>query len=85
MLELATFLALVSVVPPSWAASTIATFSDSNCKDSLKGFDGPNGYPNGTCTDLRVRSGNYGSFQIVSLDPGCTGRLPYCPAFLTSY
>ncbi|KAH6643603.1 hypothetical protein C7974DRAFT_1317 [Boeremia exigua] len=38
---------------------------------SFKSLTGPNGYPDGTCTDLR-RSGPYGSFQIVSLDPGCS-------------
>jgi len=53
------------------AASQIALFTDGNCQDSLRGLEGPNGYPNGTCTDLR-RSGPYGSFQVVGLDPGCT-------------
>jgi hypothetical protein len=54
------------------ATSQIALFSDSNCQDSLRGLEGPNGYPNGTCTDLR-RNGPYGSLQVVGLDPGCTG------------
>ncbi|EFQ87841.1 hypothetical protein PTT_16493 [Pyrenophora teres f. teres 0-1] len=53
------------------AASQIALFTDGNCQNSLRGLEGPNGYPNGTCTDLR-RSGPYGSFQVVGLDPGCT-------------
>ncbi|RMZ69604.1 SH3 domain-containing [Pyrenophora seminiperda CCB06] len=53
------------------ATSQIALFTDNNCQDSLRGLEGPNGYPNGTCTDLR-RSGQYGSFQVVGLDPGCT-------------
>jgi hypothetical protein len=60
----------------SWlthATSTISTFADANCKDSLVSVDGPNGYPNGTCTDLRG-TGTYGSFQVVGLDPGCTGN-----------
>lgn len=56
----------------AWATSQIALFTDGNCQDSLRGLEGPNGYPNGTCTDLR-RTGPYGSFQVVGLDPGCTG------------
>ncbi|KIW01945.1 uncharacterized protein PV09_06783 [Verruconis gallopava] len=56
------------------SASIISTFSDSNCQDSVTSLYGPNGYPNGTCTDIR-RSGPYGSFQIVGLDPGCTVTL----------
>lgn len=56
---------------PAFAVSQIALFSDEHCKDSLRGLEGPNGYPNGTCTDLR-RNGPYGSFQVVGLDPGCT-------------
>ncbi|KAF2996908.1 hypothetical protein E8E13_005803 [Curvularia kusanoi] len=61
---LALFAATVS------AASQIALFTDANCQDSYKGLDGPNGYPNGTCTDIR-RSGSYGSLQVVGLDAGC--------------
>lgn len=60
-------LALVSWVQ---AASQIALFTDENCQDSYKGLEGPNGYPNGSCTDIR-RSGTYGSLQVVGLDPGC--------------
>lgn len=55
------------------STSSIATFSDVNCQDSLSSFDGPNGYPNGTCSRLE-RSGGYGSFQVVNLDDGCSGR-----------
>lgn len=56
-----------------FAVSQIALFTDDHCQDSLRGLEGPNGYPNGTCTDLR-RNGPYGSFQVVGLDPGCTGE-----------
>ncbi|USP75180.1 hypothetical protein yc1106_02454 [Curvularia clavata] len=58
---------------PVFAVSQIALFTDEHCQDSLRGLEGPNGYPNGTCTDLR-RNGPYGSFQVVGLDPGCTGK-----------
>lgn len=57
-----------------FAASQLALFTDEHCQNSLRGLEGPNGYPNGTCTDLR-RTGPYGSFQVVGLDPGCTGEL----------
>ncbi|QDS68575.1 hypothetical protein FKW77_000511 [Venturia effusa] len=54
------------------AASTdISTFSDSACKDSYRGFSGPNGYPNGTCSRLD-RDGSFSSFQVVGLDTGCS-------------
>jgi hypothetical protein len=75
-------LALINCV---YAASQIALFTDSNCQDSYKGLEGPNGYPNGSCTDIR-RSGDYGSLQVVGLDPGCAGtyqpnttHIPYQP------
>lgn len=55
------------------STSSIATFSDENCQNSLSSFDGPNGYPNGTCSRLE-RSGKYGSLQVVNLDDGCSGR-----------
>jgi hypothetical protein len=55
-------------------ATEIATFSDDNCKDSLNSMPGPNGYPNGTCTQL-MEGGIFGSFQIVQEDPGCDGEL----------
>lgn len=70
MLNLA--LLIVAFAHHCCGASQIALFSDTNCQDSLRGVEGPNGYPNGTCTDLR-RSGPYGSFQVVGLDDGCTG------------
>ncbi|KDB23929.1 hypothetical protein H109_04171 [Trichophyton interdigitale MR816] len=56
------------------STSSIATFSDENCQNSLSSFDGPNGYPNGTCSRLE-RSGKYGSFQVVNLDNGCSVTL----------
>ena len=54
------------------ATSHVALFTDAHCQDTYKALDGPNGYPNGTCTDMR-RSGEYGSLQVVGLDPGCAG------------
>ncbi|KAF2853818.1 hypothetical protein T440DRAFT_515304 [Plenodomus tracheiphilus IPT5] len=62
---------LLTFAPYTESTSQIALFSDDSCKNSLRGMTGPNGYPNGTCTDLR-RSGPYGSFQIVGLDESCT-------------
>lgn len=52
--------------------SNVAIFEDGKCKDSKQNIDGPNGYPNGTCTALD-KKGSYKSFQIVDLDDGCTG------------
>lgn len=63
-------LTLLGLPHPTLAKSQIALFSDTNCQNTLRGVEGPNGYPNGTCTDLR-RSGPYGSFHVVGLDPGC--------------
>ena len=68
------FILLTTLAAHVFAKSQIALFSDENCQESLRGLEGPNGYPNGTCTDLR-RNGPYGSFQVVGLDPGCTGML----------
>lgn len=65
---------LTALAARVFATSQIALFEDDNCQESLRGLEGPNGYPNGTCTDLR-RNGPYGSFQVVGLDPGCTGML----------
>ncbi|KAH7378286.1 hypothetical protein BKA66DRAFT_571715 [Pyrenochaeta sp. MPI-SDFR-AT-0127] len=71
MMLTSALIALFTFASSSLAASQIALFSDGNCQNSLRGLEGPNGYPNGTCTDIR-RSGEYGSFQVVGLDPGCT-------------
>lgn len=68
------FFVAIALATSVFAKSQIALFSDDNCQESLRGIEGPNGYPNGTCTDLR-RNGAYGSFQVVGLDPGCTGML----------
>ncbi|KAJ4376904.1 hypothetical protein N0V86_006342 [Didymella sp. IMI 355093] len=62
--------ALLALAACASAASQIALFTDAHCQDSYKGLEGPNGYPNGSCTDMR-RSGAYGSLQVVGLDPGC--------------
>ncbi|KAJ4406569.1 hypothetical protein N0V91_004511 [Didymella pomorum] len=67
---LTSIVALGAYIACVQGASQIALFTDNNCQDSYKGLDGPNGYPNGTCTDMR-RSGEYGSLQVVGLDPGC--------------
>ncbi|KAH7076710.1 hypothetical protein BKA63DRAFT_288161 [Paraphoma chrysanthemicola] len=61
----------LSLIQSAFAVTQIALFSDSNCQNSLRGVEGPNGYPNGTCTDFR-RTGSYGSFHVVGMDPGCT-------------
>jgi hypothetical protein len=54
-------------------SSDLATFNDRKCAASLDSINGPNGYPNGTCTALNVKTSQ--SFQIVGLDPGCAGEL----------
>lgn len=71
---LSLFLALICFVSllPSARATIIATFTDDKCQDSYKSINGPNGYPNGTCTQLRA-SGPFGSFQVVEEDQGCSG------------
>ncbi|KAK3700778.1 hypothetical protein LTR37_015750 [Vermiconidia calcicola] len=54
-----------------WAHCTqVQTFSDSECEVSLNDWEGPNGYPGGLCTSA-LRQGNYSSFMITALDPGC--------------
>lgn len=73
MLALALAAALVTIATTVSAVSQIALFTDSNCQDSFKGIEGPNGYPNGSCTDLRT-GGVYGSLQVVGLDEGCAGE-----------
>lgn len=73
---LTSIVALGAYIACVQGASQIALFTDNNCQDSYKGLDGPNGYPNGTCTDMR-RSGEYGSLQVVGLDSGCAGALPF--------
>ncbi|KAF9733925.1 hypothetical protein PMIN06_009302 [Paraphaeosphaeria minitans] len=52
--------------------SSLATFTDDKCLDSLEGIEGPNGYPNGTCTPLDIKGPAWKSFQVVGLDHGCT-------------
>lgn len=69
-------LLLAAVVSLAQATTIISTFSDASCQDSLRSLDGPNGYPNGTCTPLAT-SGTYDSFQLVGIDPGCEGMLFY--------
>lgn len=69
-------LLLCSRAVPLVVATTIATFSDAKCKDSLRSLEGPNGYPNGTCTQL-MEGGIFGSFQVVQEDPGCDGEFNF--------
>lgn len=78
-LRLALLAALTTLVE---ATSHVALFTDAHCQDTYKALDGPNGYPNGTCTDMR-RSGEYGSLQVVGLDPGCAGISPFFTPALT--
>lgn len=52
--------------------SNIGTFKDKTCSKSLDNYNGPNGYPDGTCTPLHLQSQQ--SFQVVGLDPGCQGE-----------
>lgn len=63
---------LLSLLPACLAETQISTFSDTACQLSLNLFEGPNGYPDGVCTRLSAK-GNYSSFQIISVDAGCTG------------
>ncbi|KAF2446353.1 hypothetical protein P171DRAFT_430516 [Karstenula rhodostoma CBS 690.94] len=65
-------LALVFTFIVGSQGSSLATFSDEKCLNSLEGIDGPNGYPNGTCTPLDIKGPAWKSFQIVGLDHGCT-------------
>ncbi|KAF2430306.1 hypothetical protein EJ08DRAFT_249460 [Tothia fuscella] len=65
------FVPFFSLLKFAIAASTVATFSDPNCKDSFRELNGPNGYPNGTCKTLNS-NGPFKSFQLVNLDPECT-------------
>ena len=71
---LAIFSLLSAFLPITTAqGSHIATFLDSDCKTSQNDLEGPNGYPNGTCTPLG-KKGPYKSFQVVGLDEGCSGE-----------
>jgi hypothetical protein len=63
---------LVALFASSAFASVISTFSDDKCKDSFEVFNGPNGYPNGTCVALKSH-GAFGSFQVTQLDLDCGG------------
>lgn len=53
-------------------ATTIATFTDDQCRDLLKQLQGQNGYPDGVCTSLGG-AGQYKSFKVIQEDPGCAG------------
>ncbi|OCL05611.1 hypothetical protein AOQ84DRAFT_355893 [Glonium stellatum] len=52
-------------------ATSIETFSDDACQKSYRSINGPDGYPNGTCTHLDSQ-GPFSSFQVVQEDNGCT-------------
>ena len=72
-LQKTTFALLLLALRYALATTNIATFSDAFCKDSYRDLDGPNGYPNGTCTMFQA-IGDYTSFQVVNKDPGCNGK-----------
>ena len=56
------------------AASTLSTFSDTQCQKSLQSLPGNNGYPDGLCTNFHQQASvQYSSFMIVQLDDGCSG------------
>ncbi|KAF2703085.1 hypothetical protein K504DRAFT_486061 [Pleomassaria siparia CBS 279.74] len=50
-------------------ASSIATYNETKCMKGLENMNGPNGYPEGICTLLPLKS--FQAFQIQGLDPGC--------------
>ncbi|KAI2483222.1 hypothetical protein Ptr902_05539 [Pyrenophora tritici-repentis] len=56
------------------SGSTIATFTDDQCKNSFQSIQAENGYPNGTCLRL-ADNGKFGSFQVVGLDSGCSATI----------
>lgn len=64
---------ILCLVPLLVSATNIATFSDDSCQESFRDLEGPNGYPNGTCTQLNSR-GPFKSFQLVEEDYGCSGE-----------
>lgn len=67
-------LSLVILLPISVAdATVIETFSDKQCQTSSDSLDGPNGYPDGECTQFG-RQGDFGSFKVIREDTGCLGR-----------
>ncbi|GME46610.1 hypothetical protein BKCO1_4600016 [Neofusicoccum parvum] len=58
------------------ATSYISSFSDSGCTQLFAEWDGPNGYPNGSCTSLRSKAqGELASFMFTGLDEGCSVTL----------
>ncbi|KAF4543646.1 uncharacterized protein LTHEOB_345 [Lasiodiplodia theobromae] len=49
------------------ATSYISSFSDAACTQLLNEWDGPNGYPNGSCTSIRTKAqGQVESFMITA-------------------
>ncbi|PGH12345.1 hypothetical protein AJ80_06755 [Polytolypa hystricis UAMH7299] len=64
-------LLLCSLIHITIGTTTISTFIDVECKQSYDSFDGPNGYPDGLCTELK-KNGLIGSFQVIQQDPGCS-------------
>lgn len=69
---LSVFLWVLQVGGTDVSGSYIETFRDKTCVTSLNNFNGPDGYPDGTCTSLNLKP--LQSFQVVGLDPGCTGE-----------
>ncbi|KAF4538207.1 uncharacterized protein LTHEOB_10977 [Lasiodiplodia theobromae] len=65
-------LAVLQFLVARSGATDITVYKDSECLVSQDNINGPNGYPDGTCTLLRDRvTSNFSSFQVVDLDEGC--------------
>lgn len=57
------------------ASTGIHIFTDTECTQSLNNITGPNGYPDGKCTNFSEWApSKFLSFQVVDLDPGCNGK-----------
>jgi hypothetical protein len=67
------FLLLTTLLAATAAFSNLRTCTDGACLRSSRTIDMLNTFRNSTCKPLNVAMG--GSFQIVELDPGCTGKV----------
>lgn len=67
---------LVLLLVTAVEGTDVSTFEDGTCSTNLNNFNGPNGYPDGSCTPLNILPGQ--SFSVVGLDPGCSGNLEQC-------
>ncbi|OJD31572.1 uncharacterized protein BKCO1_4600016 [Diplodia corticola] len=76
MLPSHSWLAFALLVQFALATSYVSSFSDASCTQLFNEWDGPNGYPNGSCTSIRTKAqGQVTSFMITGLDEGCTVTL----------